>query len=146
MAIRVTRAGMGLAVGIILLAAVVFGGLWLVKDRGEQARREEAVKIAEQKLNEESSREVATESQGNQQEQEEQNQQEQANQQQNGSATLPGATQNESENTNTSGTTATELPQTGPVENALVAIVAIGLITFTGVSYLRSRRLLFETR
>lgn len=44
--------------GLIVLIALVAGGIYFVHQRGEQARREEAVKIAEANLEKES--EVAT--------------------------------------------------------------------------------------
>lgn len=47
---QITRTGVVFVVGVILLVAVVFGGIWIVNQRGEQARRNEAIKIAEQNL------------------------------------------------------------------------------------------------
>jgi len=51
---RITRTGIVFIIGIIVLAALVFGAVWYVQQRGEQARRAEAVKIAEQNLIEQS--------------------------------------------------------------------------------------------
>lgn len=55
---RITRTGIVFVLGIIVLAALVLGGIWLVRERGEQARREDAIKVAEENLEKQS--EVAT--------------------------------------------------------------------------------------
>ena len=61
MAVYTKRTGLALTVGIIILSLVALGGLYLVKNQGEQARREEAVKVAEERLKAESEQEVALE-------------------------------------------------------------------------------------
>lgn len=156
MAIRVTRAGMGLAVGIIILAGVLFGGLWLVKERGEQARRDEAVKVAEQNLEKQSNNQVAAQNDTK----DEQNKDEQSTGTSDQSTTQGATEQTDTTSTeeatgssvaNETSTTgsasvATELPQTGPVESSLLTAIAIAAVTFAGVSYWRSRRLLFEVK
>lgn len=55
---RLTRAGVVFVVGIIVLALVVFGVIMFVRERGEQARRDEAIAVAEQNL--EAQSEVST--------------------------------------------------------------------------------------
>lgn len=121
MAVRMTRAGVGLTVGIIVLALVVLGGLYLVKERGEQARREDAIEIAQGNLESES---------------------------QNGSVEAPsidgvgeGVTpeSNDSEN---SGAAPNELPATGMSE--IAPVLGIGLLAFSVASYLASRRALLN--
>lgn len=47
---RLTRAGVVFVAGIIVLALVVFGVIMFVRERGEQARRDEAIAVAEQNL------------------------------------------------------------------------------------------------
>jgi len=129
MAIRtVTRAGVGLVVGIIILGLLVLGGLWLVRERGEQARRTEAINIAEQQLKEESNDGAALNTGED-------------------SPAKPGdaATKPEGSTTIPQGGVSTaqpqaasELPQTGP---ELVSFVAIGLLSFAVASFIRSRKL-----
>ncbi|MFY9228411.1 MAG: hypothetical protein WAO28_03780 [Candidatus Microsaccharimonas sp.] len=51
---RITRTGIMFIIGIVVLAGLVFGAVLYVQQRGEQARRAEAVKIAEQNLTEQS--------------------------------------------------------------------------------------------
>ncbi len=152
MAIRITRAGVGLTVGIIVLTAVVLGGLYLIQQRGEQARRDEAIKIAEQNLESQSNGEVALnegESSANENESE--------NGTGNGAENGEAATTNEAASTNTESSTSasetgatsngnvptagTQLPQTGPAES-LMAAVLLGVGTFTALSFVRSRKLL----
>ena len=47
---RITRTTIVFVVGIIVIAGLVFGGIWFAKERGEQARQKEAIAIAEQNL------------------------------------------------------------------------------------------------
>ena len=56
---RITGAGLGVFIGIIVLTVALVGGLLFVKYQGEQARRAEAIKIAEEKLKAESNNDVA---------------------------------------------------------------------------------------
>ncbi len=57
---QITRAGVVFAGGLIILAALIFGSIWFVQQRGEQTRREEAIKVAEQNLQEQSKPPVET--------------------------------------------------------------------------------------
>ena len=130
MAIRqVTRAGVGLVVGIIILAALVFGGLWLVRERGEQARREEAIAIADQQLKDESNQETAI------------NTDEASTESSTESQTETSGAQSSANQAGNaaSGAAVTELPQTGPQETA---IVVFGIVAFAVASFVRSRKLL----
>jgi len=132
MAIRqVTRAGVGLVVGIIILAALVFGGLWLVRERGEQARREEAIAIADQQLKDESNQETAINTDDANKESES------TPEAQSGASSTQSST-NQASNA-ASGAAVTELPQTGPQENA---IIVFGILAFAVASFVRSRKLL----
>lgn len=124
MAVHVTRAGVVLTVGIIVLTGLIVGGLFWAKHSGEGARRNEAIALAEQNLKEDSRKEVvlndgATQKNDNQQ-----------------GTERPSSAQS-SENDSTVG----ELPQTG-LADGFGTVIAIGVITFTSVSYLRSRRAL----
>lgn len=47
---RLTRMGVLFVIGIVVLTGLVTGGIFLVRNHGEQVRRDEAVKIAEQNL------------------------------------------------------------------------------------------------
>ena len=57
---RLTRRGVVFVIGIIVLVGLVFVGIYGVRERAEQARRDEAVKIAEQNLEEQSQPVVTT--------------------------------------------------------------------------------------
>ncbi len=127
MAIRITRAGVALTVGIILVTGLIIGGLFLVKNQGEQARRDDAINIAEQNLEEQSDEGVAlNEGEGNT----ETSQNEETESQQ--SAGSSEATEQ---------VAASELPATGPADTA-AALFVVGLLTFASVSYYQSRKLL----
>lgn len=131
MAIRITRAGVALTVGIIVVTGLIIGGLFLVKNQGEQARREEATQIAEQNL-EEQTNEGAALNEGEPENQGEQNQGAANSETANGEvATNDGANANSNVG---------ELPATGPADTS--AVLALGLLTLSGVAYYRSRRAL----
>ncbi len=141
MAVRITRAGVGLTIGIIVLAAVVLGGLYFVKQRGEVARRDDAIAIAEQKLESEStgvltpatdtSKDASTDTSKD------------PDKSQPTTTSKPADTSG-TKNTNVATTPATQLPQTGPADTA--SLLAVGLLSFAGISYLNSRRVLVKLR
>lgn len=142
MAIRITRAGVALTVGIILVAGLIIGGLFLVKNQGEQARRDDAINIAEQNLEEQSNEGVAlNEGDGDT----ESTQGEDATQNANEEATSPESTAQSGANSGAVAGDATvnELPATGPTDVAAFAVLA--LLTFAGVSYYRSRQALLNS-
>lgn len=58
--LRLNRAGLLFVVGIIVLGALVTGGIFLVKNHGEAVRRDQAVKIAEAKLKDQSKTPTST--------------------------------------------------------------------------------------
>jgi len=130
MAIRtVTRAGVGLVVGIIILGLLVLGGLWLVRERGEQARREEAITIADQQLQAESDEGVAL------------NTDEGANEKPAEPAPTEESPATASPTDNSAArqpSSATELPQTGP---EVASVVVVGILSFALMSFIRSRKL-----
>ncbi len=122
---RVTRAGVGLVVGIIILAALVFAGLWFVRERGEQTRRDEAINIAEQQLQDMADDEVAIDVDESESTTE--------------TETAPSDSETRGATTDNA-PAATELPQTGP---EVTPILAAGILTFAAVSFARSRKSLF---
>lgn len=145
MAIRITQAGVALAVGIITLTALIVGGFFIVKNNAQQARRDEAIQIAQQNLEERSNQddaskpsesdedaseeaisggEVNTEAVPEQEKPAEENR------------TEPGVAADEMAPT---GQTAEELPQTG-VADQLSSIMVLSLLTFSVASYVTSRR------
>jgi len=137
MAVRLTRAGVALTVGIIVVTGLIIGGLFLVKHAGEQARYDEATKIAQQKLEDESNKDVALNS-GDDEKSTETKTENGAN---NGAES--GASQ-QADDGASGEQQATELPQTGPAEDGLATLVIVGVLAFAAASYWRSRRALFE--
>ncbi|HWT40913.1 MAG TPA: LPXTG cell wall anchor domain-containing protein [Dongiaceae bacterium] len=148
MAVRITRAGVGLTIGIIVLAGAVLAGVLIMKQRGEVARNDATMKIAEQKLKDESNQGVALNQGSNSQN----SSQSSGNSSDNGSTNSSNSSNNAASNTGNSsasaanggsnGSSAAELPQTGP-ENAFAPII-VALLVFVGASYWRSRRTLLE--
>jgi len=139
MAVHVTRAGVALTVGIIVVTGLIIGGLFWAKERGEQARRDDAIQVAEQNLEEQSNEDVAL------------NEGETNNEEENQGTEAPAQSGNESTQSGTSnsgspampaGGTTTELPQTGPGD--AVSFIGAGLVTFAAIAYYRSRRALLE--
>ena len=117
---RITRAGVALVLGIILLVGIVWGVLFVAKERGDQARRDEAIALAEQQLTDESNGEIAIEVEE--------------------AATEQPKPEQES---STAGGGASELPQTGPADT-FVALFAIVALTVASASYVQSRKLHLE--
>ena len=137
MAIRVTQAGVALTVGIILVTGLIIGGFFIVKNNAETARREEAIKIAEQNLEEQSGNDVAL-NEGD------------SDTNSNESTSSDDAAKNddaakESTDSSNAGSNAqssapvSELPQTGPADQ-FASLVVMALITFSVVSYIGSRQ------
>lgn len=120
---RLTKAGILFVIGIVVLAGLVTGGVFLAKNRGEAARREEAVKIAEQNLEDESKVAVET--------------------------TPVAEATDEAEETATEAAEETVvaaaapevLPQTGPAElQAIGNILIVTLLALSTSFYIASRR------
>ena len=149
MAVRITRTGLGLTVGIIVLALVVLGGLYLAKERGEQARRADALEVAQQTLDAQSGTGALTPSIDGETEQ--------SGTATEGSGAANGSTEESTAGSNGTGQSATsqaeqdtkpagntaqsspsQLPQTGPVEGA--SIIAAALLAFSVASYTTSRQ------
>ena len=117
---RLTRTGILFFIGVLVLVGLVTGGIFLVKNHGEAVRRDEAVKVAEQKLKDESqvvSEPIATDIP-----------------QESGTA---GANNGESVVVTPSNTS--ELPQTGPAD-ALMNMVVVAMLALSVAFYVSSRR------
>lgn len=52
--LRITRTGIVFIVGAIVLVGLVIGTIFIVRDRGEQARRQDAIEVAQKNLEEQS--------------------------------------------------------------------------------------------
>ena len=138
MAVRITRAGVALTVGIILVTGLIIGGFFWARQSSEQARRTEAIKIAEQNLEGLANQETAL------------NEGEENDNSGEGATNTEENTANESTNEPSATEEATdpsretsevnELPETGIAD--VSALIVIGLVTFAGVSYYQSRRAL----
>lgn len=148
MAVHVTRAGVVLTVGIIVASLIVFSGLYAVKQRGEQARRDEAVKVAEEKLQAESNNETALNQRGTSGSTSNESENSQTSSDQSSSSGSVGSSSSSDSNTGSSSsssnsssstTTTSELPQTGPA-NSLSAVIISGVVTYGVVAYGISRR------
>ena len=139
MAVRITRSGLGLTVGIIVLGLVVLGGLYLVKQRGEQARRADVNEVAQQTLESQSENGTTTPSIDGETEQSG-TQSEETQTGENGANEQQSATSEETavDEMATTGTTPEELPQTGPNEVSTLFVVA--LLAFATASYITSRK------
>ena len=123
---RLTRTGILFVIGVVVLAGLVFGGIVLVRQRGEQVRRDEAVKVAEQNLKEQS--EVATvpadESSASESEAE------------------AAAAQEAAENaagSNAAASATGQLPETGPADD-FGRIIAVTILATSVAFYVSSRR------
>ncbi|MEO6110191.1 MAG: LPXTG cell wall anchor domain-containing protein [Candidatus Saccharimonadales bacterium] len=129
---RITRTGVVFVIGVVVLAGLVFGGIWMVRDRGEQARRQEAVKIAEQNLENQSNAPAARDDSTT-------SSTDVAKTDTTKTATtttkVPTAT------TTTATSTSTQLPETGADS---FTIVIVALLALAGSYYVTSRRAVRE--
>ena len=123
MAVHITRAGVALTAGIIVLTGALTGGLLWVRGTGEQARRDEAIAIAESQLESQSNEEAARN--------------ESNDQTSTSNEGASGDTQTDTTtNSNSSTLTTDALPQTGPSD--IGAIVAVGSLTYAAFAYRQS--------
>jgi hypothetical protein len=121
---RITRAGILFIIGVLVVGTLVTGGIFMVKNHGEAVRRDEAIKIAEQTLKDQS--EVATQP-----------------------VDAPESTEGEAQETGTdsggavvvANEKAEELPATGPEElRSLGQLLVVALLAFSASAYISSRR------
>ncbi len=145
MAIRVTRAGVWLTVGIIVLTGAVLGGLYIAAQRGEKARRDEAIAIAEKNLQEQSKNDTALNQGSGTSGEDSTNESATGQSGSSGSTESNGATGGTSSSNSASPNnsasqqaTVSELPQTGPVSGLFAALVG-GIVTYAVIAYVRSR-------
>lgn len=108
----------------LIAAALIIGGVLFVKNRAEQARRAEAVKIAQQQA-EDQAADQATSSSDDESEAD------------NGAGTTSNS--DESEPVAPAAQPATELPTTGP-ENSVLQLVAVTMLVMSSSLYLASRK------
>lgn len=118
---RPTRSGLLLTVAIVVLAAAVLTGLWIVRERGESARREAAIEVAQEQLEAENDGVVALNEGDETSDQAETT---------NGAVNEQAAAGDETEATPD---TATELPQTGPSALGLLIAGILGILTYGAV-------------
>ena len=149
MAIRITRPGILVAVSIIVMAGALIGGLLWAKHAGEQARRADAVKVAEERLKSESDRDVAlneggkgskSTSEGGSQGSGDTKQGSEQNSEQKDSTGSADSSQLPGTGANNGAVQVGELPQTGAGE-FLASLVGLWFVVFAAVSYVRSVRL-----
>jgi FtsZ-interacting cell division protein ZipA len=142
MAIRVTRAGVALTVGIIVVTGLIIGGLFWIRGAGEQARQNDAAKIAQQQLEEESKSGVALNEGDDEKSNENESQSSGENNATNNSTNQSTSNQTSGISSGSNGTasnnSASELPQTGAGD--MMPALALMLVTFSTVSYLVSKR------
>jgi len=144
MAVRITGAGVALTVGIILVTGLIIGGFFWARHAGDQARRDEAVQIAQEQLEEQSNKDVALnegDKDGSSDKSENGNgstdKQEGAGSENGTNDDIPATGHDASDEE-----TVDELPQTGASDG--IAAVVLGFVTFASVAYYRSRRALLE--
>lgn len=119
---RITRAGIIFIVVTLLLAGLVIGGTYVVRERGEQARQQEAAEIARQNLEEASEGPVVI-----------------AREEPEETETNGGASGEAPEPGTDAAPIPSELPETGPTS---LMVVLAAILTFFTVSYLASRQAL----
>ena len=123
MAMHITRTGVTLTVGIIVLTALLIGGLFWVKNAGEQARHDQAITAAEETLkNETDNSPIAKE--------DEKGSESNDNSADNGNVVSSGSS---------SSTSASNLPETGTSEVFITALL-LGLVAYAMAIYFQSRR------
>lgn len=154
MAVRITRAGVALTVGIIVVTGLIIGGFFWAKQSGEQARRDAATKIAEQNLEDQSKNVALNNGDKGNSSQSSQNSSQNSDNTNNSSQSSSNSSDTQSGTTNQQGTgtsngssnqsSATELPKTGISD--VTPIIGAGLLAFVGAAYYRSRRSLLAQR
>lgn len=131
MAVHVTRAGVALTVGIVVLTGLIIGGLYWVKETGEQARREDAIAIAERNLETQSENEGAL-NEG------ESTETPPAEEPEDTSTTIPGTGTDNGESADTDNSDVNQLPATG--NEGLASFVAVTALSISIALYVQSRR------
>lgn len=127
---RITRTGIVFVVGILVLGGLVTGGIFLVKNHGEAVRRDQAVKIAEQNLKDNSK--VAVQPT---------NSSDSTNTDTSNGGVTHTNTDTTPADTTTGGANASQLPVTGINDLQIIGQAAVlAVLAFSAVSYVASRR------
>lgn len=131
---RLTRMGLLFIIGILVLGGLVTGGIFLVKNHGEAVRRDQAVKVAEQNLKDQS--QVTTQPVNTATSSDASSDAAKTN-----STSTDTATSSATSTAKTVGANATKLPETGFDDfKALGNTIIVAVFTFSVVSYVASRR------
>jgi len=125
---RLTRTGVLFVIGIVVLAGLVTGAVFLVKGRGEQVRRDEAVKVAEQNLREQSQGPIASDTDNDAAEQEAK-----------AKAEADAKAAEEAKNAEIAAVDPNQLPQTGPADD-FGRILVVTILATSVAFYVGSRR------
>jgi cytoskeletal protein RodZ len=133
---RLTRTGVLFIIGILVLGGLVTGGIFLVKNHGEAVRHDQAVKIAEQNLKDQSQTATQTTNSTD-------NSGETGASTDTSSTTSTGSATNTNTDTTTVATTTStdQLPVTGIDGLQVVETSAIlAVLAFSVTSFIASRR------
>lgn len=117
----ITVKGIFMAVAIIVIAGLIVGGLYVARDRSESAKREEAIKTAQEKLDEIASNEVKDPeviSEGDKN---------------------SNKVDDFGSDTEESSEAVANLPETGSAES-IAALIAAATITYSAAFYVKSQR------
>ncbi|UTX51241.1 hypothetical protein KI440_03475 [Candidatus Saccharibacteria bacterium TM7i] len=136
MAMQLAGRRVALAVGIILLAVGTVAVVSIVKQRGEAARHEETIKVADERL-----KQLESDSKTNTSENTKSTQEETARKESEAKAAEDKKAREaaEAEKGASASVSATELPETGAAD--YLAAIPLGLVTFVVIAYIQSRRL-----
>ena len=131
---RLTRTGLFFIIGILVLGGLVTGGIFLVKNHGEAVRRDQAVKVAEQNLKDQS--QVATQPVNTATSSDASSDAAKTN-----STSTDTGTSSATSTATTAGANVTKLPATGIDDfKTLGNTIIVAIFTFSVASYVASRR------
>lgn len=143
---RITRAGIIFIIVVILLGAVTYAGIYFVKQRGEQARQDEASQIAQENLDGESDGPVVIGQDDNDEQTTDDDTDstdgagQGSSSDGSGSSTGAGTGSGSTDNDGDGGEIAdsTTLPETGPELMNLLAVAALTLTTTAAITSYRT--------
>jgi uncharacterized membrane protein YraQ (UPF0718 family) len=132
---RLTRTGLLFVVGILVLGGLVTGGVFLVKNHGEAVRRDQAVKVAEQNLKDQS--QVATQPVNTDTSSSDAS----SDAAKANSTTTDTGSSSATTAASTAGSNASALPETGIDDfKTLGSTIIVAILAFSVASYVASRR------